>query len=83
MSQPDNYFDSKIVQTIGKETYRLSRLINQLSNKLKMEKPELFWIWRMKHLAEANVLIENGDWSKSKDITFKANNGELFQETEE
>lgn len=83
VSQPDNYFDSKIVQTIGKETYKFSRLINQLYNKSKLEKPELFWIWRMKHLAEANVLIENGDWSKSKDITFKANNGELFQETEE
>ncbi len=83
VSQPDNYFDSKIVQTIGKETYRLSRLINQLSNKLKMEKPDLFWIWRMKHLAEANVLIENGDWTKAKDVTFKANNGELFQESEE
>lgn len=79
ISQSANYYDKILTDIIGRDIYKFPRLINQLIIKQKIEKPELFWMWRMKHLVEANVLIENGDWSKNKDISFKKNNGELFE----
>lgn len=82
ISRPDNFYDKDIVKLIGNDTFKTHRLIAHLSTKLKINKPELFWIWRLKHLAECNVLIANGDWSKLKDMSFKTNNGELFQSTE-
>lgn len=82
-SQPDNYFDKMLVNTIGGDTYKLPRLLNQLFTKHKTDKPELFWKWRLKHLIDTNVLVENGDWTKTKDLSFRKNSGSLFEQFSE
>ncbi len=82
VSQPDNFYDKDIVKLIGNDTFKTHRLLAHLAAKLKINKPELFWIWRLKHLAECNVLIANGDWARIKDMSFKTNNGELFHNME-
>lgn len=80
VARPDNYYDKKIIQLIGKDVFKWQRLLAQIATKLNIQKPEAFWIWRIKHLVSNDVLLMSGDWGKTKDLTIRANTGELFQE---
>lgn len=82
VSQPGNYYDQQILKVLGRESCRLSRLLSNLSSKSKINKPEKFWIWRLRHMLMNDTLLMAGDWAKQKDITLKMNSGELFNVVE-
>lgn len=80
LSQPDNFYDTHILQLLGKETFKVARLLNTIQSKIKERKTEYFWLWRIKQMITNDVLLFKGDKEQLKEGTIKANTGELFEE---
>lgn len=66
------YFDAEILQNITAESQKLSRVLNNTLNRMKIKTEDVFLVWRIRELAVAGKIEIIGDWQKGwKELTLK------------
>lgn len=67
-----NFYDTEIVANITPEFSKLSKVLQNCCNKMKIKTGDVFIVSRIKDLAENNVIQIQGEWEKGwKEIAIK------------
>ncbi len=72
VGKPSNYFDKQILEMISSEFQKLSKIIQQILSKSKLNISDTFIVFRIKEMINAEQLVMLGDWEKGwKEIEIK------------
>lgn len=78
------FFDKDILANSSKDNQKLSKVISNTLNKMKVKTGDVFLVWRIRELAAAGKLVLAGDWVKGwKEITVALPGGSPVTETTE
>jgi len=78
-----DFYDKEILSITTKEEQKLQKLLHQVLSKMKVKTGDAFLVWRIRTLANENVLTISGDWNKGwKDIGVKLAGGESVEVSE-
>lgn len=71
-----SFFDKDILAHINSEPQKLSKILTNTLNKMKVKTGDVFLVWRIRELINEGKLEAIGDWNKSwKDISVKMQGG--------
>lgn len=73
--EPVDYYDKDLLQHSGKEFQKASKVVSQLSGKLKYPVLEQFLAWRLKELIKEEKLNSRGELKTAKDFEVKQPGG--------
>lgn len=73
--EPVDYYDKDLLQHSGKEFQKASKVVSQLSGKLKYPVLEQFLAWRLKELIKEEKLDSRGELKTAKDFEVKQPGG--------
>ncbi len=66
------FFDADILQNLGADSQKLSRVLSNTLNKMKVKTGDVYLVWRIRELAAMGKIELQGDWNKGwKEITLK------------
>lgn len=74
--EPVTYYDKDLLQACGREFQKASKVVSQLSGKMKFPVPEQFLAWRLKELLKEEKLESRGELKTVKDFEVKLPGGE-------
>lgn len=80
-----NFFDKDILANTTKQGQKLSKILNNTLNKMKVKTGDAFLVWRIREMADNSQLLMTGDWTKGwKEIGLALPGGDTdtIQETE-
>ena len=80
-----DFYDKDILVNVTKTAQKLSKVITNTLNKMKVKTGDVFLVWRIRELAEQGKLQVAGEWTKGwKEITIVLPGGEnvIVEETE-
>ena len=79
-----DFYDKDILANVTKESQKLSKVLSNTLNKMKVKTGDAFLVWRMREMAAAGALQVMGDWSKGwKEITVTLPGGSVVTENAE
>ncbi|HEY1019745.1 MAG TPA: DUF1835 domain-containing protein [Sediminibacterium sp.] len=79
-----DFYDKDILANVTKESQKLSKVLSNTLNKMKVKTGDAFLVWRMREMAAAGALQVMGDWSKGwKEITVTLPGGTVVTENAE
>lgn len=72
VGKPAEFFDTDLLQNITGESQKLSKVLSNTLNKMKVKTGDVYLVWRLIELGKLGKLDIQGDWSKGwKEITIK------------
>ena len=72
VGKPAEFFDADLLQNITGEFQKLSKVLSNTLNKMKIKTGDVYLVWRLIELGKQGKLDVQGDWSKGwKEITVK------------
>lgn len=72
VGKPVEFFDADLLQNITGESQKLSKVLSNTLNKMKVKTGDVYLVWRLIELGKLGKLDIQGDWSKGwKEITIK------------
>lgn len=72
VGKPAEFFDADLLQNITGESQKLSKVLSNTLNKMKVKTGDVYLVWRLIELGKLGKLDIQGDWSKGwKEITIK------------
>ena len=80
-----DFYDKDILVNLTKSAQKLSKVLGNTLNKMKVKTGDVFLVWRIRELANEGKIVVAGDWAKGwKEITVTLPGGEavLVDETE-
>jgi hypothetical protein len=79
-----DFYDKDILANVTKESQKLSKVLSNTLNKMKVKTGDAFLVWRMREMAAAGTLQVMGDWNKGwKEITIMLPGGSAAAENTE
>ncbi len=70
--KPVEFYDAEILQNISNDAQKLSRVISNTLNRMKVKTGDVFLVWRIRELAAEGRIEIIGDWQKGwKEIVLK------------
>jgi hypothetical protein len=69
--EPVAYYDKDLLQACSKEFQKASKIVSQLTGKMKFPVPEQFLGWRLKELIKEEKLESRGELKTVKDFEVK------------
>lgn len=76
VNQEVTFFDKDILSHISADAQKLTKVISNTLNKMKVKTGDVFLVWRIRELIAEGRLEAMGDWNKSwKDISVKTQGG--------
>lgn len=79
-----DFYDKDVLANVTKESQKLSKVLSNTLNKMKMKTGDAFLVWRMREMAAAGTLQVMGDWNKGwKEITVMLPGGSAAAENTE
>lgn len=70
--KPVEFYDAEILQNISNDAQKLSRVISNTLNRMKVKTGDVFLVWRIRELAAEGMIEIIGDWQKGwKEIVLK------------
>ncbi|MBX2930484.1 MAG: DUF1835 domain-containing protein [Chitinophagaceae bacterium] len=77
VSKEETFFDKEILAAVTSEFQKLTKIINNILGKMKIQTGDVFLVWRINKLTEANILETQGNWEKGwKEIEVKIFNNQ-------
>jgi len=71
-SKEESFYDKEVLIAVGVEFQKLSKILNHLYGKLKVQTGDVFLVWRIRQMVEAGILESRGEWEKGwKEMEFK------------
>ncbi len=71
-----SFFDADILTNVTSEPQKLSRVLSNTLNRMKVKTGDVFIVARIKALAEMERVVTSGDWQKNwKEISLKLSGG--------
>jgi len=64
VSREDSFYDAEILKNITGEWQKVSRVLQNTLNRMKIKTGDVFLMWRMKALIEAGRIVTEGDINK-------------------
>jgi hypothetical protein len=78
-----SFYDTDILVNVTKDAQKISKVITNTLNKMKVRTGDVFLVWRIRELAAAGKLQVSGDWSRGwKELTVSFPGGSAVAETE-
>ncbi len=72
VAKPVEFYDSDILQNISTEPQKLTRVLSNTLNRMKVKTGDVFVVWRIREMALEGKVEIIGDWQKGwKEITLK------------
>ena len=72
VGKPNNYYDKQILEMVSVEFQKLTKIIQQILSKSKLNISDTFIVFRIKEMINADQLVMLGDWEKGwKEIEIK------------
>lgn len=79
-----DFYDKDVLANVTKESQKLSKVLSNTLNKMKVKTGDAFLVWRMREMAAAGTLQVMGDWNKGwKEITIMLPGGSAAAENTE
>ena len=79
-----DFYDKDVLANVTKESQKLSKVLSNTLNKMKVKTGDAFLVWRMREMAAAGTLQVMGDWNKGwKEITVMLPGGSAAAENTE
>jgi hypothetical protein len=63
-SQPENYYDSQLISTLGPQGQKASKVLNAAMSKHSLPTGDTHLAWRLRMMAEGGLIELNGDPGK-------------------
>ncbi|RAJ06817.1 uncharacterized protein DUF3658 [Chitinophaga skermanii] len=80
--EPATFYDKDLLQQGQKDFIKASRVISQMTGKLKFPIPEQFLCWRLKELVKQEKLVSRGELKTMRDFDVKQPGGNDANVTE-
>ncbi len=72
VGKPAEFFDADLLQNMTSDFQKLSKVLSNTLNKMKVKTGDVYLVWRLIELGKQGKLDVQGDWSKGwKEITVK------------
>lgn len=79
-----DFYDKDILANVTKDSQKLTKVLSNTLNKMKVKTGDAFLVWRMREMAAAGTLQLSGDWNKGwKEITVMLPGGSVVTENAE